>query len=80
MSKRLFQKGDRVVVISECASKGRHGTVTAYHQMFWTGKERVCVKLDSGIELTYNQSSLKKINSIQIKEENNVANNEVQGN
>lgn len=80
MSKRKFQTGDRVVVISECNSKGKHGTVIAYYCLFWTGKERVCVKLDSGVELTYNQSSLKKIGESQTKEENNVASNEVQGN
>lgn len=80
MSKRKFQTGDRVVVVSECASKGRHGTVAGYTMDFWTKREHVSVKLDSGMQLSYNEKSLKKIGTSQIKEENNVANNEVQGN
>ena len=80
MSKQKFVKGDRVVVISKCASKGRKGTVTGYVKYFWTGKAGVCVSLDGGSQLTYNERSLKKIGETQIKEENNVASNEVQGN
>ena len=80
MSKRKFQTGDRVIVISECNSKGRKGTVSGYTTNLWSSHEYVSVTLDGGITLTYNQKSLKKIGESQIKEENNVASNEVQGN
>lgn len=78
--KRKFIKGDRVVVISECMSKGKRGTVIGYAYYFGTGREGVCVALDNGTQLTYNERSLKKIGETQTKEDNNVANNEVQGN
>ena len=79
MTKRKFSEGDRVLVISECMSKGRKGTVVGYVPNFWTDYKGVNVTLDNGIQLTYNERSLKKIGESETKE-NNMANNEVQGN
>lgn len=79
MTKRKFSEGDRVLVISECASKGRKGTVRRYEPNFWTGCVGVSVSLDNGVQLTYNEHSLKKIGESKTKEDN-MAINEVQGN
>ena len=65
-----FQKGDRVQVVSECQSYGKQGVVVRYvNYPIWYTCNYVEVKLSSGGRRTYNESSLKLINTNQ---ENNI--------
>lgn len=64
-----FQKDDRVVVISECNSKGQLGTVIGKCRYpDWYEAKYISVKLDNGEHQNYNSRSLKKLNSIDEEE------------
>lgn len=57
-----IEENDRVVIISDCNSKGQKGTVL---QIYWAGYCRHCryvmVQLDNGIKQGYNDRSVRKI-------------------
>lgn len=59
----ILKEGDRVVITSDCNSKGQTGT---FLHIFWAGYARhlkyVMVQLDSGIKQGYNVRSVRKIN------------------
>ena len=64
MAKVNFQSGDRVVVKSDCNSKGETGTVTGECKYpDWYEAKYIIVKLDNGTSQNYNSKSLKKLNS-----------------
>ncbi|MBU5333563.1 hypothetical protein KQI61_15290 [Anaerocolumna aminovalerica] len=61
--KQKFNINDRVVVNSECNSKGKTGTVVKYCSYpEWYSASIVGVRLDTGEYLNYNSKSLKMIN------------------
>lgn len=69
----IFNKGDRVKVISECQSCGFTGTVVENVNSYWTDDNYVTVDLDrnhnGGFRRTYNERSLTLISS---NENNNI--------
>lgn len=63
---KLFKKGDRVEVISDCQSYGERGTVVDYiRAAYCSDLIKVRVELDSGNRKKYNELSLKKIEDIE---------------
>ena len=58
------EENDRVVIISDCNSKGQKGTVL---HIYWAGYCRRCryvmVQLDNGTKQGYNDRSVRKINN-----------------
>ena len=56
------EENDRVVIISDCNSKGQKGTVL---HIYWAGYCRHCryvmVQLDNGTKQGYNDKSVRKI-------------------
>lgn len=58
------KENDRVIIVSDCNSKGQTGTVL---HIFWAGYCRHCryvmVQLDSGTKQGYNDRSVRKINN-----------------
>ena len=59
-----IEENDRVVIISNCNSKGQKGTVL---HIYWAGYCRHCryvmVQLDNGTKQGYNDRSVRKINN-----------------
>ena len=59
-----IKENDRVIIISDCNSKGQKGTVL---HIYWAGYCRHCryvmVQLDNGTKQGYNDRSVKKINN-----------------
>ena len=59
-----IEENDRVIIISNCNSKGQKGTVL---HIYWAGYCRHCryvmVQLDNGIKQGYNDRSVRKINN-----------------
>ena len=59
-----IKENDRVVIISNCNSKGQKGTVL---HIYWAGYCRHCryvmVQLDNGTKQGYNDRSVRKINN-----------------
>lgn len=59
-----IKENDRVIIISDCNSKGQKGTVL---HIYWAGYCRHCryvmVQLDNGIKQGYNDRSVRKINN-----------------
>ena len=64
MSKVKFKDGDRVLIKSDCNSKGKFGTVTGMcNYPYWYDATYIIVKLDDGTSRTYNSKSLEKLNN-----------------
>lgn len=64
VAKTMFQINDRVILISDCNSKGEFGTVTGKCRYpDWYEANYITVKLDNGTSQNYNSRSLKKIKS-----------------
>ena len=64
MSELKFQNGERVVVKSDCNSKGEIGTVTGICRYpDWYDATYITVKLDNGTSQNYNSRSLRKLNN-----------------
>jgi hypothetical protein len=60
---KKFNPDDRVIVISECNSKGDMGTVVQYNAQSTSYSARyVGVRLDNGEYKSYNENSLKRTN------------------
>ena len=64
---RTFQKGDKVLVTSECQTQGWVGVVEGISNPYWDNSTYVTVKFNSGLKRSYNSRSLKLYN-----EENNI--------
>ena len=58
------KENDRVIIVSDCSSKGQKGTVL---HIYWAGYCRHCryvmVQLDNGTKQGYNDRSVRKINN-----------------
>lgn len=58
------KENDRVIIVSNCNSKGQKGTVL---HIYWAGYRRHCryvmVQLDNGTKQGYNDRSVRKINN-----------------
>lgn len=58
------KENDRVIIVSDCSSKGQKGTVL---HIYWAGYCRHCryvmVQLDDGTKQGYNDRSVRKINN-----------------
>ena len=64
MSKVKFKDGDRVLIKSDCNSKGKFGIVTGMcNYPYWYDVAYITVKLDDGTSRNYNSKSLKKLNN-----------------
>ena len=64
---KTFQKGDQVLIISECQTQGWVGVVDTVHSNYWGNGDYITVEFSNGIRRTYNKRSLKLYN-----EENNI--------